>query len=135
MVIVDTSVWIDYLNGAETAETTWLDRALAEQRLGILDLILCEILQGVSTEKDAPEVLRELRRLEVFQTGGRDLAILAARNYRSLRRRGKTVRKTIDCLIATFCRRHGHALLHDDADFEPFETYLGLRVIHPPAMS
>lgn len=132
MVVVDTSVWIDFLNGLNTPETAWLDQQLTEQRLGVLDLIVCEVLQGLSTEEEAAEVLRELRRFEILETGGLELAITAARNYRSLRQQGKTVRKTIDCLIATSCLAHGHSLLHCDSDFEPFERYLGLRVIHPP---
>lgn len=135
MVIVDTSVWVDFLNDVDTPETAWFDEQLAEQRLGVLDLIACEVLQGLSTEEEAVEVLRELGRLEMFETGGLELAAAAARNYRSLRQRGQTVRKTIDCLIATFCLRGGHALLHCDGDFEPFEKHLGLQVIHPPSRS
>lgn len=135
MVIVDTSVWIDFLNDSTTPETAWLDGQLTEQRLGILDVIVCEVLQGLSTEEEAAEVLRDLGRLEVFETGGLALATAAARNYRSLRRRGKTVRRTMDCLIATFCLEGGHALLHCDADFAPFEAHLGLKVIHPPPLT
>ena len=85
MVIVDTTVWVDFLNGVDTPETDWLDRQVTEQRLGVLDLILCEVLQGVSTEEEAVDVLRELGRLEIFETGGLELATAAARNYRSLR--------------------------------------------------
>jgi predicted nucleic acid-binding protein len=135
MVIVDTSVWIDFLNGTSTPETAWLDQQLTEQRLGVLDVIACEVLQGVSTEEEAADVLRDLSRFEVFETGGLQLATAAARNYRSLRRQGKTVRRTIDCLIATFCLSGGHALLHSDADFTPFEDHLGLQVIHPPPLA
>lgn len=132
MVIVDTSVWIDFLNDTITPETNWLDLQLTEQRLGVLDLIVCEVLQGLSTEAEAAEVLRDLGRFELFETGGLDLATTAARNYRSLRRQGKTVRKTIDGLIATFCLNGGHSLLHCDTDFTPFEEHLGLQVVHPP---
>ena len=131
MVIVDTSVWVDFLNDDATPHTRWLDEHLAAERLGVLDVIVCEVLQGLSTDKEAAAVLEELLRFEVFETGGLDLATAAARNYRSLRRHGKTVRKTLDCLIATFCLDGGHALLHADSDFDPFETFLGLRVIHP----
>jgi predicted nucleic acid-binding protein len=133
MVIVDTSVWVDFLNDVNTAETRWLDQRLPEQRLGLLDVIVCEVLQGLSTDGEAAEVLRDLRQFEIFDTGGLDLATAAAHNSRSLRRRGKTVRKTLDCLIATFCLTQGHALLHCDSDFEPFEKHLGLEVVHPPA--
>ena len=134
MVIVDTSVWVDFLNDVDTAETRWLDQHLATQRLGLVDVIVCEVLQGLSTEEEAAEVLRELRQFEIFDTGGLDLAIAAARNYRSLRGRGKTVRKTLDGLIATFCLTNGHALLHCDGDFDPFEKHLGLKVVHPQAV-
>lgn len=132
MVIVDTSVWVDFLNEVDTAEAHWLDQQLAKQRLGLLDVIACEVLQGLLTE-EAADVLRELRQFEIFETGGLELATAAARNYRSLRRRGKTVRKTLDCLIATFCLTNGHTLLHCDSDFDPFEKHLGLSVVHPKA--
>ncbi len=131
MVIVDTTVWVDYLNDVATAETDWLDQELARQPLGLLDLMVCEILQGLSTDDEAARVLRDLRRLQLFETGGLELATAAARNYRTLRAKGRTVRKTIDCLIATFCLREGHSLLHSDRDFDPFEQLLGLSVVHP----
>jgi predicted nucleic acid-binding protein len=131
MTIVDTTVWVDYLRGSANAETVWLDAEVGRQRLGLTDLILCEVLQGVGSEVASKRVQRELLKFEVFATGGTALAIAAAANYQSLRRRGHTVRKTIDTLIATFCLRHGHALLHRDRDFDPFETVLGLAVIHP----
>lgn len=131
MVIVDTTVWVDYLNGVVTPQTTWLEREVSRQRLGLLDLIACEILQGLSTDEDAARVLRHLRRFEIFSSGGVELAAAAARNYRLLRTRGRTVRKTIDCLIATFCLVHEHTLLHRDRDFEAFEEVLDLQVLHP----
>ena len=131
MVIVDTTVWIDYLNGVATPESEWMDRETARRRLGLLDLMVCEILQGLATDADAARVLRQLRRFEIFETGGVDLAAAAARNYRQLRQRGRTVRKTIDCLIATFCLREGHTLLHADRDFDAFEELLHLQVVHP----
>ncbi|MGC1784348.1 MAG: PIN domain nuclease [Acidobacteriaceae bacterium] len=131
MTIVDTTVWIDYFRGTENPHTDWLDRELNRQRLGLTDLILCEILQGIVADSTFTRVRRDLSRFEVFDTGGEALAVAAARNYRSLRSRGHTVRKTIDCLIATFCLTEGHSLLHRDHDFNPFENHLGLRVIHP----
>ena len=131
MVIVDTTVWIDYLRGVNTPEVAWLDRETTRQRLGLLDLMACEILQGLTSEDDATRVFRQLRRFEILETGGVDLAVAAARNYRALRKRGRTVRKTIDCVIATYCLRHRHALLHADRDFDPFEDFLGLQVVHP----
>jgi predicted nucleic acid-binding protein len=131
VVIVDTTVWIDYFQGVPNPETEWLDAALEQQRLGLVDLILCETLQGVRDESVARDVERQLLKLEVFETGGVELAREAERNYRTLRSRGHTVRKTIDCLIATFCLRERHSLLHRDRDFDPFEKYLALSVVRP----
>ena len=131
MVIVDTTVWIDYLNGIATPESEWLDRETARRRLGLLDLMVCEILQGLATDDDAARVLRQLRRFDIFDTGGVELAAAAARNYRQLRQRGRTVGKTMDCLIATFCLRDAHVLLHSDRDFDAFEELLHLQVVHP----
>ncbi|MFZ0541009.1 MAG: PIN domain nuclease [Candidatus Sulfotelmatobacter sp.] len=130
MVIVDTTVWIDYLRGTENPETRWLDRELQQQRLGLTDLILCEVLQGIRDQNAFSRVRTDLLKFQVFQTGGRDLAVAAAQNYRDLRARGYTVRKTIDCLIATFCLQAKHELLHRDHDFDPFEAVLGLQVVH-----
>ena len=131
MVIVDTTVWIDYFRAISNPETEWLDDELGRRRLGLTDVILCEVLQGVRDEHTAGDVERQLLKLQVFQSGGVELASDAARNYRLLRSRGRTVRKTIDCLIATFCIREQHALLHRDRDFDPFEQLLELAVVHP----
>jgi len=133
MVIVDTTVWIDYLRGTENPETRWLDRELQRQRLGLTDLILCEVLQGIREQSVFARVRADLLRFRVFQTGGSELAVAAAQNYRDLRRRGYTVHKTIDCLIATFCLQAKHELLHRDRDFDCFEKVLGLRVVHAGA--
>jgi len=132
VVIVDTTVWIDYLRGTENPETKWLDRELKRQRLGLTDLILCEVLQGLRDPNTFARIQAELLKFHVFQTGGSALAIAAAQNYRDLRDRGFTVRKTIDCLIATFCLEARHELLHRDHDFDPFERVLGLKVVHAP---
>jgi predicted nucleic acid-binding protein len=105
VVIVDTTVLVDYFQGVRNGHTDWLDTALERQRLGLTDIILCEVLQGVRDDVAAKAVERELAKLVVFETGGIALARDAARNYRTLRSRGHTVRKTIDCLIATFCLR------------------------------
>lgn len=131
MVIIDTTVWIDYFRGTSTQETEYLDREINRQRFGLTDLILCETLQGIKDQQSFESVLRELYEFELFETGGTALATEAARNFRRLRQRGQTVRKTIDCLIATFCLLEGHSLLHRDLDFDLFETFLGLVVIHP----
>lgn len=129
MIIVDTTVWIDYLAGKSNPEADWLDRELSHQRLGLTDLILCEILQGVRSEAAFRQVRKNLEKFEIYKTGGIDLAVVSARNYRYLRAKGYTVRKTIDCLIATFCIESGFSLLHRDRDFDPFEKHLGLHVI------
>jgi predicted nucleic acid-binding protein len=131
MVVVDTTVWIDYLNGVQTPHVRWFEQEGLRQRLGLADLMVCEILQGLPTDQDAARVFRHLQRFKIFETGGVELAAAAARNYRGLRSRGRTVRTTIDCLIATFCIEHGHQLLHRDRDFDCFEEHLGLKVIHP----
>ena len=131
MVIVDTTVWVDYFNGVDSPEIAWFEREMTRRRLGLLDLMVCEILQGLSTDAEANRVLRQLQRFAILETGGVRLAEAAAQNYRRLRARGKTVRKTIDCLIATFCLEHDHALLHRDRDFDHFEEFLDLQVIHP----
>ena len=131
MTIVDATVWIDYLGGTVNPHTDWLDRQLERQRLGLTDLILCEVLQGIRDEPDFRRVRRELSRFALFQTGGEELAVASAQNYRLLRVRGYTVRKTIDCLIASFCLLDGHSLLHRDRDFDAFEQHLGLQVIQP----
>lgn len=131
MVIVDTTVWIDYLRGAQTPQVAWLEAEAGRQRLGLTDLILCEVLQGVTSDKQFAEVRKALLKFEVFPTGGIELALAAAQHYRALRAKGRTVRKTIDCLIATFCLKNNHTLLHNDRDYDGFEELLGLRVLRP----
>ena len=131
MVLVDTTVWIDYFAGAANNHTLWLDRQLGQQPVGLTDIIYCEVLQGIRSDAQFPRIRRDLERLTIFETGGKELALAAAQNYRLLRRRVITVRKTIDCFIATFCLESGHELLHRDRDFDAFEAHLGLRVIHP----
>jgi predicted nucleic acid-binding protein len=131
VVIVDSTVWVDYFNGLHNPETEWLDVQLDQQRLGLTTIILCEVLQGVRDERKALAVATDLMKLEVFEMPSVFLAAQAAKNYRTLRRRGRTVRKTIDVLIATFCIEERHALLHRDRDFDPFEELLGLSVVHP----
>ena len=130
MVIVDTTVWIDYIGGMGNPETAWLDRELPRKRLGLTDLILCEVLQGIRDSGEFGRVRDELLMFQVFAAGGKEIAIAAAENYRTLRQRGYTVRKTIDCWIATFCLFTGNQLLHRDRDFDPFEKVLGLQVVH-----
>jgi predicted nucleic acid-binding protein len=131
MVIVDTTVWIDYFRDTVNQETDWVEAALGSQPVGLTDLNLCEVLQGFHDEFTFARVRRELTRLYVFDAGGSDIAIAAARNYRFLRQNGYTIRKTIDSFIATFCIESGFALLHRDRDFDTFERFLGLQVLHP----
>lgn len=131
MVIVDTTVWVDYFRGTNNPETDWLDRQAHKTRIGLADLILCEVLQGVRTDREFALVQEELLQFEFYEAGGLQLAIAAARNFRNLRQKGETVRKMVDCLIATFCLADGHTLLHRDRDFDVFERHLGLLVLHP----
>ena len=131
MVIVDTTVWVDYLNGQNNAETDWLDREIGREEIALTDLILGEVLQGIRNEKDFEEFGKQLMAFEIFPAGGVELALQAAANFREFRKKGFTVRKTIDCWIATFCIREGYQLLHRDRDYDVFERNLALRVIHP----
>lgn len=131
MIIVDTTIWVDYLRGTRSAHADWLDSRLAKERVGLTDLILCEVLQGITSTKQFQLVQKELLNFAVFETGRLELVIEAAQNYRRLRAAGRTVRKTIDSLIATFCLVEGHSLLHNDRDYDSFEDVLGLKVIHP----
>ena len=130
MVIVDTTVWIDYLGGILNAETEWLDREMPLQRIGLTDMILCEVLQGIREPREFQQIRDQLLTFDIFPTGGAENAIAAAVNYRTLRQHGYTIRKTVDCWIATFCLLSSHQLLHRDRDFDPFERVLGLRVVH-----
>jgi predicted nucleic acid-binding protein len=127
VILVDSSVWIDFFRGSATAQTEKLDSLLGREPLVIGDLILAEVLQGFTTDKDFKAALKLLESLEVIELGGREIAIKAARNFRALRALGITVRKTIDTFIATRCIESGYTLLHCDRDFEPFVTHLGLR--------
>jgi predicted nucleic acid-binding protein len=129
MTLVDTSVWIDYFNGRATRWTDLLDSLLGAEHLLIGDLIMLEVLQGFRSDLDFHRARQHLETLQFRPMAGREIAIAAARNHRSLRARGLTVRKTIDTIIATFCIVEGHELLHCDRDFDPFERHLGLRVV------
>ena len=129
MIVVDSTVWIDYFRGKPTLETDVLDGLLGLELLAIGDLILTEVLQGFTNDREFRQAQKLLTALEVVDLGGLDLAIQAAKNYRTLRALGVTVRKTIDTIIATRCIESGHALLHSDRAFEPFVTHLGLRTV------
>lgn len=129
MTVVDSSVWIANLRGLETGPVRRL-RALAEDGDVILigDLILLEVLQGARNDAHAARIERSLRRYPVAPMLDAGLAIRAAANYRALRARGITIRKTVDMIIGTFCMVTGHALLHDDRDFDPMAQHLGLQI-------
>ncbi len=129
MILVDSSVWIDYLKGTITAQTEKLDRLLGHQPLAIGDLILIEVLQGFVDERDFNIARKMLTTLTVVELGGQEIAIQAVKNFRTLRKNGVTVRKTIDTVIATRCIESGYDLLHNDRDFDPFAKHLGLRVV------
>jgi predicted nucleic acid-binding protein len=140
MTLVDSTVWIDLFDGVSNAHTVWLQHAVKSKRIGLTDLILCEVLQGFRSEKAFRSAKDALLEFKIFETGGEQIALASVQNYRFLQSRGKTIRKTIDCLIATFCLMEGHSLLHHDRDFDLFERHLGLIVIDPhqlppPALS
>ena len=128
MILVDSSVWIDYFNGAITPQTERLDELLSQEPLAIGDLIVVEVLQGFDDDREFGQARKFLASLTLVEIGGIDIAIAAALNFRALRKRGITIRKTIDTVIATRCIESGYELLHSDKDFEPFAKYLGLRV-------
>lgn len=129
MILVDSSVWIDFFRSRSTPQVEWLDKNLGVEGLVVGDLILVEVLQGFREDRGFNEARRLLGNLESVVLGGTDIAVEAARNYRRLRARGATVRGTVDVLIATRCLANGLRLLHSDRDFDVFERHLGLRVV------
>ena len=129
MILVDSSVWIDYFGGSVTAQTELLDQLLGRELLAVGDLILTEVLQGFTDERDFNAARKMLTALTVVELGGQELAIQAARNFRALCKLGVTVRKTVATVIATRCIESGYDLLHSDRDFDPFVDHLGLRIV------
>lgn len=127
MILVDSSVWIDYFRGAATPEAERLDALLGQEVIATGDLVLAEVLQGFATEREFNQAKKLLTSLAVVDMVGQDVAIQAARNYRTLRAIGITVRKTIDTVIATRCIEVDYPLLYSNRDFEPFAQHLGLR--------
>ena len=129
MILVDSSVWTSYFNGVVYPQTNWLDDALGREIILVGDLILAEVLQGFRSDRDflkAKELLSNFLFMEML---GRELAIKSAENYRILRKKGVTVRKTIDVIIGTFCIHHNLTLLHDDQDFAPLVQHLNLKTV------
>ncbi|MGH8503926.1 MAG: type II toxin-antitoxin system VapC family toxin [Gammaproteobacteria bacterium] len=129
MIVVDSSVWVDYFNGIVTSQTDALDSLLARELVLMGDLILTEVLQGFRSDRDFRRARQLFEPLAFSSMLGKRVAIESASNYRRLRRRGVTVRKTIDVIIATFCILNGHRLLHSDRDFDVMEAHLGLAVL------
>ena len=126
MIVVDSSVWIDFLNGRHAPHVRRLQAILGTNEVIVGDLMVCEILQGLASEQAARDVEALLRRFEIVSMVGETIAVAAARNFRLLRRRGITIRKTIDLLIGTWCIKNRTTLLHNDSDFHPMARYLGL---------
>ena len=126
MIVVDSSVWIDFLNGSNAPHVQRLRTIFGADEIVVGDLMLCEVLQGLESERAAREVDVLLRRFEIVPMAGETVAVAAARNFRFLRRRGITIRKTIDLLIGTWCIENRRPLLHNDSDFHPMARYLGL---------
>ena len=131
MILVDSSVWIDYFRGRVSPQTDRLESLLDVERILIGDLILAEVLQGFREDRDFRQAKKLMSCFPVLDLGGQDIALLAARNFRSLRALGVTTRKTIDMIIATYCIEHDLPLLFDDRDFHPFVEHLGLRSVMP----
>ncbi len=129
MILVDSSVWIDYFRGVATPQSDQLDSLLGVEPLAIGDLILAEVLHGFSGEREFNQVRKSLDAFMHVELGGKTIAIQAARNFRALRNLGVTVRKTIDTIIATRCIESGYTLLHSEREFDAFETHLGLLVM------
>jgi predicted nucleic acid-binding protein len=126
VIVVDSSVWIDFFNGRNLPHVRQLRAILGTQEVIVGDLMLCEVLQGLDSERAAQEVEALLRRFEIVTMAGDAIAVAAARHYRSMRQRGVTIRKTIDLLIGTWCIEHRRPLLHNDSDFRPMARHLGL---------
>ena len=135
MILVDTSVWIDYFNGAENTYTDALDSALDEGTVAIGDLIFLEILQGFKRDRDFQRAKTTLEALDHYEMFGHSMVLKCAENYRSLRKKGITIKKTADVIIATFCLENRLPLLFSDRDFSPFVENLGLRAVMKSSIS
>ena len=131
MILVDSSVWIDYFRGIQSSQTDQLHALLGNEPIATGDLVLAEVLQGFGSAQDFKQGKKLLTSLPIIELVGGDIAIQAANNFRTLRSQGITVRKTIDTLIATSCIKKGLALLYRDKDFDPFVEHLGLQSAMP----
>ena len=131
MILVDSSVWVAYFNGQDIWQSDVLDNLLQNELILIGDLILTEVLQGFRSKKDFNKAREFLGLLNFIEMGGYSIAVQSATNYRLLRQKGITVRKTMDVIIGTYCIENKVSILHEDHDFDPMEQYLGLQVIAP----
>jgi predicted nucleic acid-binding protein len=129
LIVADTSVWIDYWNGEDTPQVILLDRYLLTSQVVMGDLIIAEFLRGIRNDAEVSLAKEYLQRQPYRCFVGKRLAYKAAENYRFLRKKGITIRKTVDMFIGTFCMEYNLPLLHDDRDFDPMEAYLGLSVV------
>jgi predicted nucleic acid-binding protein len=129
VIAIDSTVWIDFFRGRVTRETTVLRSLMGQGVILVGDLVLAEVLQGFPDETQAEAGRQTLERFAIVPMVGRDVAVAAARNYRVLRGEGITIRRTIDLLIGTFCIERGHVLLHNDRDFDPMASHLGLQIL------
>jgi len=130
VILVDSSVWVEYFRSADTPQVALLDSLFGRSPLAVGDLIAAEVLQGVRDEREFKWVKKTLDAFDHIDLAGYDLAVKASENYRSLRAMGITIRKTIDTLIATRCIEDRLTLLHADRDFLPFAQHLGLKVAY-----
>lgn len=129
MILVDSSVWISYLNAKSTQETEFLESILGKSPIVMPDLVYSEILQGYREDFVFQETKKFLDEFPFAILGSKELALSSAENYRFLRKKGITIRKTIDCYIASYCISKNIPLLHSDRDFDPFVEHLGLKSI------
>ena len=128
MILLDSTVLIDYFNGKTNWQVEILESILGKELVVIGDYVLTEVLQGFRSDKEFQKAKTILLSFPCFDIGGKEIAIQSAKNFRYLRKKGKTVRKTIDVIIATFCIENNFTLLHNDRDFYPFVKYLKLKV-------
>lgn len=129
MILVDSSVWIDFFNGENRPHVEKLYHLLGNEIIATGDLIAVEVLQGFQNEHHFQKAKSVLEEIPFFPLCNKELSMIAAENYRTLRKQGVTVRKTIDVVIGTFCIENNHQLLHHDRDFNPMERFLGLQVV------
>lgn len=129
MILVDSSVWIDYFDGNQTLQSDWLDSALGSKLIIMGDLILTEVLQGFQSNNDFKTARDLLLMIPFISMGGQTIALKSAANFRLLRKKGVTVRKTIDVIIGTFCIHNQLTLLHCDRDFDPMVQHLDLKTV------